>query len=203
MKTRKLISFILAAVILATSLAFSAVAAGETVVYKFMVTSDEVNAYAGKVTYPSALTVSSVKGYKGMDAMICGLQYNSSKSGEISFNATSAKTPYSFAEEASMIEVTFTANAEFNASMINTSVKEFYTNAQTSTKENIPFRYRNVVDGERISSGSCNIDEGEDIRDVDYTLVYSFMESTFYNIGYYSACRRELSGSCSVVHRLA
>ncbi len=172
MKIKRTLSVLSAMLIMLTAVcgcfAVSANAAG-TMTYSFVVTtSEEVNAFEGKIFYPKdALSVNTIT-FNGQ---------KNDKIGTVLFNDSNVSVPFDFVGGKTMITVVFNVNGDYNAADISTEISDFYSNATVATG-NIPFEYANVIDGEVVSCGHTDIDTpANSYVNKKYRITYNFMET--------------------------
>ena len=172
MKIKRTLSVLSAMLIMLTAVcgcfAVSANAAG-TMTYSFVVTtSEEVNAFEGKIFYPKdVLSVNTIT-FNGQ---------KNDKIGTVLFNDSNVSVPFDFVGGKTMITVVFNVNGDYNAADISTEISDFYSNATVATG-NIPFEYANVIDGEVVSCGHTDIDTpANSYVNKKYRITYNFMET--------------------------
>ncbi|MCH5303269.1 MAG: hypothetical protein J1E41_00270 [Ruminococcus sp.] len=160
LRTRKLTSVILA-VLMVVSAVFGVVttataADSDTITYQYIVTcDDEVVAFEGELSYPSALSVESVVVYdEGAQS------YYRDNGKKIIFNATNVDCPFNFTDGAAMLTVKFNVNGDFDKKGLDTVLSEFYSR-ELINGGNLSYRYANVIDGEVVTSGTVDIDNPE------------------------------------------
>lgn len=179
MKFKKVLSAALSAVLAATSLfCFNAAAADsaeETVVYSYLVTTEQkIAAFDGVITYPSNLSVTEkdVAVYTGEtknEAIV-----NADTEGAIKFNASLHKNNYDFNDGKALVTVTFTVNDEYDASDINTTLSEFYSVNSKALSQNISYRYEQQLDGATYDNGENTwSNTGEHVYIVNYNYLSS------------------------------
>lgn len=171
MKIKRVISVVLSLMIMLTvisgSVSFSANAA-DTVTYSYVIATDEaVNAFEGKIHYPStALSVNSIT-FNGQ---------KNDKNGTIFFNNSNVSEPFDFSGGKTMITVVFDVFGEYNPSDIYGELTDFYS-IDTVAEGNIAFDYSNVTDGEIASCGHTDIDTpANSYQNIKYTIRYNYKE---------------------------
>ncbi len=122
----------------------------DTVTYQYMVPcSDPVVAFEGEVSYPENLSVNSIT---------LGTQNDYNDYGDkIVFNVTNYSEPFDFSESAAVITVVFNVDGDYDKSAIETNLTEFISKDLIDSG-NVDYIYKNVVNGEVVSSGYVNID---------------------------------------------
>lgn len=174
MKIKKITSILLSVMIMFTLIcgcfAVSANAAGKITYSYVITTAEEVNAFEGEISYPSAsLSVESVT--------VAGNGYYNDKNGKISFNNSNAQTPFDMSDGCNVVTVVFNVLDDYNASAIYGELVDFY-NIDTIATGNIAFDYANVIDGEIVSSGHTDIDTpSNSYANTKYTVVYSYNDA--------------------------
>lgn len=144
---------------------------GETITYQFKVNCNTyIQAFQGVVYFPTnKLTVvpQSVPGISNItvDALVYNQTTGSAVSGiednVVYFNASSNYDIYDFSTDNVMVTVKFRVNdAEFNPNEIRTVLSNIYDREYNQNGENIPYSYKNVINGRVISSGNVDIDQG-------------------------------------------
>lgn len=156
MKLKGIIALAVSMVICVTSLFGGMTAtAAETVTYSFEInTTEAIAGLSGTVFYPSeSLSVNNV-------TVIGGGYANTNQSGKILFNSTNAQHPYSFSPAANVVTVTFNVNNDYDKTAVYSTMKSIYTTGLAASG-NVPFLYRNLIDGTKVTSGKTDIDHPE------------------------------------------
>ncbi len=174
MKIKKLTSLLLSALLICSAFLGAAVtASAESVaVYSYVLTTPEpVNAFEGAVYYPSAaLSVKSVTVYNNAG-------FYSDKNGKVSFNVSDISKNFDFSQGLAVVTIEFNVNGSYNPADIYGNMIELYSVATISTG-NIPFDYKNIIDGETISRGHKDIDvPANSYADTKYSVVYNYKEN--------------------------
>ena len=158
--------------------AVSADAVGETITYSFMIkTNTSPAAFAGTLYYPdSSLKINNVS-----DVTVLGDGWPNDIGGEILFNSTTLD-PYDFSEYTAIVTVVFEVMGKYDSSDVYVDLDEMYSiEGNHLTLGNIPYYYKNVIDGERVSSGYTDIDNAsnnvKDPDNISYTVVYTYADS--------------------------
>ena len=152
------------AVVLATFLALCSVgmtkifaADPDSLVYSFVVTSNPVCAFSGRVSFPSdSLEVKSVQ--------LCskdGMLYSVSE-GTVIFNGSGTADSFDFSEGAVMIKIEFKVNSDYDRNKIKTRLSDFYTLEQCAKFENEPFYFSEFFNQKYVRKGYFNLDNPMD-----------------------------------------
>lgn len=130
---------------------------GTKITYKYVVTSELAAAFEGTVTYPAdALTVDTIT--------VLGTTGTSSHTeGKILFNSTSSDN-VDFSKGQAVVTVVFAVKGDYDKNDIVTVLSEFYSTDKAQKGGNIPYKYKNVINGAVVSSGVADIDNPENDR---------------------------------------
>ncbi|MCR5652810.1 MAG: hypothetical protein K6F88_03325 [Ruminococcus sp.] len=171
MTIKKTMSVVLSVMIMLTAVcgcfAVTANAAG-TVTYSYVITTnDAVNAFEGRIHYPSSsLSVNSIT-FNGT---------SNNKNGKILFNYSNVNSTFDFSDGKTLITVVFDVNGAYSESDIYGELTDFYNIAHVASG-NSAFDYANILDGEVTSCGHTDIDTpANSYANTKYAVTYSYKE---------------------------
>lgn len=169
MKIKKIFSLVFSLLICVTAAVGGLSAkATDTVTYSFEIkTTEAIAGFKGTVYYPSeSLSVNSVT--------VAGDSYYSDKGGSISINSSNPQNPLSFSPAANVVTVTFNVNGTYDRTDVYTTLKSIYTKEMV-TGGNVPFTYRNLINGTKVTSGKTDIDNPQNSYEgTAFTVTYNY-----------------------------